>query len=490
MLVFAGIASLALLIAAVAFLIRVTNSRDWYDPTRGSDGVVATASPSSDGGTAVPAGGIIKPAAGVKRFTLRLGQGFRFKDGVVVIRPDDLPDIVFKYLAPQAGGMTSWFNPTSKQIELRFEPTLSSPAPLLLSAHINSFELKPDVARITSGDIAGYSNQTPIGNKRYVLLMNREGAQYLLTLDQLEAPAGKFDDWRIGFTYEEVQLPVGAAGGKINKPLPGKLIFRDWSRTKMIQRVDLTSGKEETIADGTLPSMAGNRLFAYVDSTGAFIMRDAAAAPPVKTLNTMRFNEEAVGPLLSPDGKRVVATVRRDGPPDAIGSAKLPLMPTPSVGVFDLAGKEIVSFVGYDDAAWTPDGKLIATGKYNDPGLFELDPATKKVRPIDPNIGVTNQPSVSPDGKTVAFVTGNKVWLIDRDGKNLRQLFLDGHNQQRPAFSPDGTKVAFVLCNLFAMDSTGELFVLDLKSQELTPLRTNTGWALVPDPSSRLSWIP
>jgi len=90
----------------------------------------------------------------------------------------------------------------------------------------------------------------------------------------------------------------------------------------------------------------------------------------------------------------------------------------------------------------------------------------------------------------IAFITGNKVWLIDRDGKNLRQLFQDGRNQQRPAFSPDGTKVAFIICNQLGVDASGEVFVFDLKANDITPLRTNTGALLVPDTSTKLNWIP
>lgn len=125
-----------------------------------------------------------------------------------------------------------------------------------------------------------------------------------------------------------------------------------------------------------------------------------------------------------------------------------------------------------------------------DPGLFEIDPATKKVTAIDAQIGTPLQPSVSPDGKTIAFVTGNKIWLIDRDGKNLRQLLQDGRNQQRPVFSPDGTKIAFIVCNQLAVDASGEVFVIDLKTQEITLLRTSAGSSLVPDTSTRLNWIP
>lgn len=477
--VFAGITSLALLIASIALLIWVFAAPDRAE------------SPPSADRPAVTAANVVKPAGspdrGGKRFTLRLGQGFRFKDGVVVAKADDQPDIVFKYLPPQVGGMALRYNPISKQVESGLEPTLTSPVPLLLSTHIQSFEVKPNVARITSGDIAGYWNQATISAKtRHLLLMNRAGDQYLLTLDELEAAPGKYDDWRIGFKYEQVQLPVGLAGGKINKPLPGKIIFRDWYRTKMIMRVDLTSGKEDAIADGILPSTAGDGLLGYGDPSNAYIVCDAAG----KTLHTIRFNEQVLGPQLSVDGTRLVGTVYRPGPESKIGGVTLPGAATLSVAVFDLAGREIVSITGYDDATWTPDGKLIATGKLTDPGLFEIDPATKKVTPIDAQVSAPFQPSVSPDGKTIAFVTGSRIWLIDRDGKNLRQLFKDGRSQQRPVFSPDSTKVAAVICNQLANDLTGEVFVIDLETQEITPLRTSTGSSLLPDTTTRLNWVP
>jgi hypothetical protein len=437
---------------------------------------------------AVTTASVMKPAAGGKRFTLRLGQGFRFKDGVVVVaKPDEQPDIVFKYLPPQAAGQALRYNEQSQQVETGLEPALTSAVPLLLSTHISAFDTKPDVARITSGDIADYWNQAPVFRKtRYLLLMNQNGDQYLLTLDELQDAPGKFDDWRIGFSYEPVKLPVGLKGGKINKPLPGKIIYRDWYRTKMIMRVDLTSGTEQAIADGILPSTVGDRLLGYGDSTSAYIVRDASG----KILHTIRFNEQFLGPLLSPDGTRLLGTVQRPGPESRIGGLTFPGVATLSVGVFDLTGKEIVSIVGYDDATWTPDGKIIATGKLYDAGLFEIDPTTKSVRPIAPAIASPFQPDVSPDGKTIAFITGNKVWLIDRDGKNLRQLFQDGHNQQRPAFSPDGTKVAFIICNQLGVDASGEVFVFDLKGNDITPLRTSTGALLVPDTSTKLNWIP
>src|SRR5499427_8440282 len=334
---------------------------------------------------AVTTGSVMKPAAGGKRFTLRLGQGFRFKDGVVVVaKPDEQPDIVFKYLPPQGAGQALRYNEQSQQVEMGLAPALTSAVPVLLSTHISAFDTKPDVARITSGDIADYFNQAPVFMKtRYLLLMNQNGDQYLLTLDELQDAPGKFDDWRIGFSYEPVKLPLGLKGGKINKPLPGRIIYRDWYRTKMIMRFDLTTGAEQAIADGTLPSTVGDRFLGYGDSTSAYIVHDASGT----ILHTIRFNEQFLGTLL-------LGTVKRPGPESRIGGQTFPGVATLSVGVFDLTGTEIVSIVGYDDATWTPDGKIIATGKLYDAGLFEIDPTTKGVRPVAPEVASPFQPDV------------------------------------------------------------------------------------------------
>src|SRR5262245_65442004 len=99
----------------------------------------------------------MKPAAGGKRFTLRLGQGFRFKDGGgVVAKPDEQPDIVFKYLPPQAAGQALRYNEQSQQVEMGFGPALTSAVPVLLSTHISAFDTKPAVARIPSGHLQDY----------------------------------------------------------------------------------------------------------------------------------------------------------------------------------------------------------------------------------------------------------------------------------------------------------------------------------------------
>ena len=53
---------------------------------------------------------------------------------------------------------------------------------------------------------------------------------------------------------------------------------------------------------------------------------------------------------------------------------------------------------------------------------------------------VVGNPSVSPNGRLVAFDRGtdNEVWLMNRDGSNAHFLT----NGTTPSFSPDGTRLA------------------------------------------------
>ena len=98
--------------------------------------------------------------------------------------------------------------------------------------------------------------------------------------------------------------------------------------------------------------------------------------------------------LATYNGERFVASVYRPGPDTIIGGTALPGAPVLSVAVFDRAGRELATIPGYDDAAWTPDGRLIATGALHDPGLFEIDAKTRAVRTISREaVGAVAQPS-------------------------------------------------------------------------------------------------
>ena len=115
--------------------------------------------------------------------------------------------------------------------------------------------------------------------------------------------------------------------------------------------------------------------------------------------------------------------------------------------------------VGYD---WTPDGKMILVDGLKDPGadhnyrnshLYVVDVTSGAVRQLTGHPGEWTSPTVSPDGRTVAF-TGNDsasisyraddLWLIAMDGTGMRKL--SGELDRDPGgvrWAPDGSGLYF-----------------------------------------------
>ena len=96
-----------------------------------------------------------------------------------------------------------------------------------------------------------------------------------------------------------------------------------------------------------------------------------------------------------------------------------------------------------------------------------------------------SQPAVSPDGKSVAFLSNrsrnNDIWLIPIGGGPARQLTTHTASDTDPAWSRNGKKIAFTSLR---EDSKGDIWVLDLESGKETRI-TDSGAA-----ESHPSWFP
>ena len=74
------------------------------------------------------------------------------------------------------------------------------------------------------------------------------------------------------------------------------------------------------------------------------------------------------------------------------------------------------------------------------------------------------EPSFSPDGKEIAFVSGGDIWAVPADGGSAHLLVSHQATESRPLYSPDGSRLAFISNRTGA----GDIYVLDFRTGSLT----------------------
>src|SRR4051812_34739459 len=85
------------------------------------------------------------------------------------------------------------------------------------------------------------------------------------------------------------------------------------------------------------------------------------------------------------------------------------------------------------------------------------------------------EPGISPDGSTIAFVSGGDIWEVAAQGGDARLLVSHSATESRPLFSPDGKRLAFTSTRT----GGGDVYVLSLTNGELTRLTFDDATELV-----------
>lgn len=97
--------------------------------------------------------------------------------------------------------------------------------------------------------------------------------------------------------------------------------------------------------------------------------------------------------------------------------------------------------------AWTPDGRIVySTRRGGNPGVWVMAADGTQQRQLTFDGGADSQPSVSPDGRQVVFVSSragrNQLWRVEADGSNLTPL-AETEGVRAPDFFPDGRWVVY-----------------------------------------------
>jgi Tol biopolymer transport system component len=96
---------------------------------------------------------------------------------------------------------------------------------------------------------------------------------------------------------------------------------------------------------------------------------------------------------------------------------------------------------------WMPDGSIVyASRASGNLDLWILDPQTGTRRQLTSDPADDQQPSLSPDGRSIAFVSGreggNRIWVMHADGTEPRAV--SPAPGASPFWTPDGRAILFV----------------------------------------------
>jgi Tol biopolymer transport system component/C-terminal processing protease CtpA/Prc len=95
------------------------------------------------------------------------------------------------------------------------------------------------------------------------------------------------------------------------------------------------------------------------------------------------------------------------------------------------------------------------------------------------------EPGISPDGATIAFVSGGDIWEVPARGGDARLLVSHAATESRPLFSPDGKRLAFTS----SRTGGGDVYVLTLGTGELARLTFDDVNELVSGWSGDGKWV-
>jgi Tol biopolymer transport system component len=136
--------------------------------------------------------------------------------------------------------------------------------------------------------------------------------------------------------------------------------------------------------------------------------------------------------------------------------------------------------VYWSNAVDTNDNSKSETGVYN---LWKINldgsnrtqitfDETNSLKTSDQNLLLNDAPSWSSDGKKIIYSLEGDIWMIDSDGFNPETLLL-GHSALCPLMSPDGKTVIYITN---ADDTVYNIWSVTLPEKSLKKLTAYTDW--------------
>jgi len=199
----------------------------------------------------------------------------------------------------------------------------------------------------------------------------------------------------------------------------------------------------------------------------------------VNLTNSSDPNTSYYAPAISPDGTKIVySRILNEGWQmfimDIDGANKTKISPVPMY-----QGDLIVEDLLVDgQPSWSPDGKkivflsnrhLISENDF-DAEIFTIDLETYEIQQLTNAYGQSRHPWYSPDGTRITFMSdrdGNwNIYIMDADGSNVNRITEDTASDRFPKWSNDGSSIVFHSDR----DGSVDLFIYDVTTQTMSKI--------------------
>ena len=241
-------------------------------------------------------------------------------------------------------------------------------------------------------------------------------------------------------TYEEILGQKGAFNTQIAY-ISVEGVVGD--RTYQLQLSDADGENPQAMLTSPRPILSpswapdGVRI-AYVSfenrTQSAIYIQDRQEGSRVKVMSREGING---APAFSPDGKRLALTLSNNGSPD--------------IFILDIDSGNLRQITDSDaidtEAAWIDDETLVFTSdRSGGPQLYEVSSRGGQAKRFTFEGNYNASATVSPDGKTIAFVHGAEgrfqIGAIDRES-GLFQTLTQGTLDESPSFAPNGQMIIY-----------------------------------------------
>jgi Tol biopolymer transport system component len=118
------------------------------------------------------------------------------------------------------------------------------------------------------------------------------------------------------------------------------------------------------------------------------------------------------------------------------------------------------------------------------PFALHVVDAQNTARAIQPQAYFT-EPTLSPDRKEIAFVSGGDIWTVPATGGVAALLVSHPANEARPLYSPDGKELAFVS----SRTGNGDIYIITLATGDLRRITFDDGYDSLDSWSRDGKWL-